>query len=104
MDVFGPGPTIYIVLLRIIIVQSGGASRGRVCHQRAIPSSFVIVSFVTHEHQQVISLIYGQESPGWISLCKLVTFFLFLKINKNINLFGKIDWPMNSGRPWAGYS
>ena len=27
---------------------------------------------------------YGQESPGWISLFKLVTFSLFLKIYRNI--------------------
>ena len=30
--------------------------------------------------------------------------FFFLKIYRNVNLFGKIDWSMNSGRRWAGNS
>ena len=30
--------------------------------------------------------------------------FLLLKIYGNINLLGKIDWSMNSGRRWAGES
>ena len=47
--------------------------------------------------------IYGQESPGWISLFKLVTFFLLLlKISRKPNFFGKIYWSMNSGRRRAG--
>ena len=46
---------------------------------------------------------YGQESPGWISLVKLALFFyLFLKIYRNVNFFGKIDLSMNSGPQWAG--
>ena len=45
---------------------------------------------------------YGQESPGWISLFKFVTFFV-----ENIQkpfFFGKIDWSMNSVRQRAGDS
>ena len=30
--------------------------------------------------------------------------FLLLKINRNANFFGKIDWSMNSGPQWAGNS
>ena len=44
---------------------------------------------------------YGQESPGWISLFKLVTFFVVENIQKR-NFFGKINWSMNSGPGWAG--
>ena len=43
--------------------------------------------------------LYGQESPEWISLFKVVT-FLLLKISWN--LFGKIDWSINSGRRTQG--
>ena len=32
---------------------------------------------------------YGQESPGWIFLFKLVTFLLLLKIYRNINFLVK---------------
>ena len=32
---------------------------------------------------------------------KNLSLFLFLKIYRNINLFGKIDWSMNSGSQWA---
>ena len=46
---------------------------------------------------------YGQESPGWISLFKLVT-FLLLKISRHLNFFGKIGWSMNSGPQRAGDS
>ena len=47
-------------------------------------------------------VIYGQESPGWISVYKLGTFFFFLKKSRDLNLFGKNDWSMNSGRGRAG--
>ena len=33
--------------------------------------------------------IYGQESPGWISLYKLVLIFLLLKIYRNVKKFLK---------------
>ena len=37
-----------------------------------------------------LTLLYGQESPGWISLYKLGTYFSFFwKIYRNINFFGK---------------
>ena len=54
--------------------------------------------YVTHK-----KCTYGPESPGWISLFKLVT-FLLLKIYRKIIFFGKIDWSMNLGRQWAGDS
>ena len=44
---------------------------------------------------------YGQESPGWISLFKLVI-FLLLKITRHLNFIVKIDWSMNSGWPRTG--
>ena len=50
---------------------------------------------------RTLGCAYGQESPGWISLFEVVTFFL-LKIYRNVICFGKIDWSMNSGRQWAG--
>ena len=50
---------------------------------------------------KTLGCAYGQESPGWISLFELVTFFL-LKIYRNINFFDKIDWSMNSRPQWAG--
>ena len=43
----------------------------------------------THAHA------HGQESPGWISLLEL--FLSILKIYRNVNSFGKIDWSMNAG-------
>ena len=46
--------------------------------------------------------VYGQESPGWISLFKLVTFLLLLKIYRNFSFFGKVDLSLNSGPRWAG--
>ena len=36
------------------------------------------------------ALIYGQESTGWISLFKLVTFFFFLKIYRNVIFLVKL--------------
>ena len=42
---------------------------------------------------------YGQESPGWISQIKLVT-FIFENIQKH-QFLGKIDWSMNSGQQWV---
>ena len=44
---------------------------------------------------QLLKVTYGQESPGWISLFKLVTYFFFLYTETSI-FFGKIYWPINS--------
>ena len=38
-------------------------------------------SFIIDINMQIYDYIYGQESPGWISLFKLVTFFLlYIKV------------------------
>ena len=47
----------------------------------------------------IIDIIYGQESPGWISIYKLA--FFLLKIYRNINFLDKLDWSMSSRRQWA---
>ena len=49
-------------------------------------------------------IIYGQESPGWISLYKLVTCLPFFLIYRNSYCFCKIDLSMNSGQWWEGDS
>ena len=46
-------------------------------------------------------IVYGQESPGWISLFKLVTCFLFFENIQKSNFLGKIDWSMNLGLRWG---
>ena len=47
---------------------------------------------------EALMILYGQESPGWISLFKFVIIFFFLKIARNPNYFGKFDWSLNSRR------
>ena len=46
--------------------------------------------------------MYGQESPGGISLFKFLTKTYFFQISTHLNFFGKIDWSMNSGWQRAG--
>ena len=75
----------------------GGVLSGVSLYHIQIPTYVYIYIYI-----YIFIFIYGQESPGWISLYKLGTFFLFLKISGDLNLFGKNDWSMNSGRRRAG--
>ena len=47
------------------------------CHMSQVPC------------KNIYLCVYGQESPGWISLYKLGTFFVYLKIYRKSNFFGK---------------
>ena len=50
------------------------------------------IPYIWVPHCWLLKFTYGQESPGWISLFIIVTFFLFfLKISWNLNYLGKID-------------
>ena len=62
---------------------------------------FLIMVFGIALFDEKLGAVYGQESPGWISQFKLA-FFLLLKISRNLNFVGKIDWSMNSKQQRAG--
>ena len=55
-------------------------------------------SFISQHYKRVTKAImtYGQESPGWISLIKLVLKSLPSKISRHLNCVGKNYWSMNS--------